>query len=414
MTSIMGDGGADTLTGGAGADLFTGNANGLKGDAIADFSGGDRIVITGVDIASFTFSLTGSALSFSGGSMALGSGVAGRLYAKPLGPSGAVELSLQQSAAYAARVDFNGDGRSDILWRHDNGLLTNWLAGSNGRLTANFANSANSVSGDWQVAGIGDFNGDLRSDILWRHGSGQITDWLGTPNGSFAENFANSANSVSTQWRVVGIGDFNGDTRSDILWRHDNGSITDWLGTANGGFAQNFANSANSISGDWQLVGIGDFNGDTRSDILWRHDSGLLIDWLGTASGGFTANFANSAANVASEWNVAGIGDFNGDGRDDILWRHDNGVLTNWLGDADGGFTVNNDDALTQVGLDWFVAGTGDYNADGRDDILWRNDNGLLTEWLGAADGGFIDNSANASSTAAIAWHVQTTDILLM
>ena len=66
------------------------------------------------------------------------------------------------------------------------------------------------------------------------------------------------------------------------------------------------------------------------------------------------------------------IGDFNGDGpHDDILWRHDNGVLTNWLGDADGGFTVNNDDALTQVGLDWFVAGTGDYNADGRD-ILWR------------------------------------------
>jgi hypothetical protein len=117
---------------------------------------------------------------------------------------------------------------------------------------------------------------------------------------------------------------------------------------------------------------------------------------------------------VSSEWNVAGIGDFNGDGRDDILWRHDNGVLTNWLGDADGGFTVNNDDALTQVGLDWFVAGTGDYNADGRDDILWRNDNGLLTEWLGAADGGFTDNSANASSAAAIAWHVQTTDILLM
>ena len=38
---------------------------------------------------------------------------------------------------------------------------------------------------------------------------------------------------------------------------------------------------------------------------------------------------------------VANSGDFNGDGRDDILLRHDNGTMTNWLGQANGGFFSN-------------------------------------------------------------------------
>jgi hypothetical protein len=34
---------------------------------------------------------------------------------------------------------------------------------------------------------------------------------------------------VSADWHVVGTGDFNGDGLTDILWRNDDGSITDWL-----------------------------------------------------------------------------------------------------------------------------------------------------------------------------------------
>src|ERR687892_8400 len=71
-----------------------------------------------------------------------------------------------------------------------------------------------------------------------------------------------------------------------------------------------------------------DFNGDGFDDILWRHDSGLVTEWLGTANGGFADNGANAFDNVPTEWGVAGTGDFNGDGFDDILWRHDNGSVT--------------------------------------------------------------------------------------
>ena len=41
---------------------------------------------------------------------------------------------------------------------------------------------------------------------------------------------------------------------------------------------------------------------------------------------------------MPTSWHIAGTGDFNGDGRDDILWRNDTGAVTNWLGQANGGF----------------------------------------------------------------------------
>ena len=56
---------------------------------------------------------------------------------------------------------------------------------------------------DWKVAGVGDFNGDAVHDILWRDANGQITEWLGTANGGFTDNSANAATFVPTNWHVV-------------------------------------------------------------------------------------------------------------------------------------------------------------------------------------------------------------------
>ena len=83
------------------------------------------------------------------------------------------------------------------------------------------------------------------------------------------------------------------------------------------------------------------------------------------------------------------------------------GQLSNWLGKADGGFAGNDANAFRQVGLDWQVAGVGDYDGDKRDDILWRNTTtGALSDWLGQANGGFAGNDGNALVTGvSLTWH---------
>ena len=413
---INGDDGNDILTGGAGNDILTGGNGtdtfqdtgaGLNGDHITDLLPGDRIIITDLTLANANFGLSGKTITYNGGSVTIDNLGPGRLIERAAA-GGGVELILRPDA----QNDFNGDGRSDILWRNDNGQLVDWLGNAVGGFAGNGAHSASTEPADWQVAATGDFNGDGRVDILWRSTStGAIADWLGTASGGFAGNGANSTSSIATAWQVAGIGDFNGDGRSDILWRNPTtGQIADWLGTANGGFAGNGAHSANAISIAWAVAGIGDFNGDGFSDILWRNTTtGRIADWLGTPNGGFTGNGANSGSGVSASWRVAGIGDFNGDGHSDILWLNPTtGQVTDWLGTANGGFADNSTHASITVSTDWQVAAIGDYNGDGIDDILWRSTTtGNVTDWLGRADGGFTDNSAHAAALVDMHWHSQ-------
>jgi hypothetical protein len=52
------------------------------------------------------------------------------------------------------------------------------------------------------------------------------------------------------------------------------------------------------------------------------------------------------------------------------------------------------------------VVGIGDYNGDGIDDLLWSN-NGTITQSLGTSTGAFVDNSANVNIHTGTEWHVQ-------
>ena len=161
------------------------------------------------------------------------------------------------------------------------------------------------VPTSWHVAGTGDFNGDGRDDILWRHDNGAVTDWLGQADGGFADNSPMPLANVPTSWHVAGTGDFNGDGRDDILWRNDNRRmVTNWLAQANGGFADNYANAVDRCRPTGTSPSIGDFNGDGRDDVLWRNDNGPIVDWLGQPNGGFAANYANSVVSIPTTWHV--------------------------------------------------------------------------------------------------------------
>ena len=140
------------------------------------------------------------------------------------------------------------------------------------------------------------------------------------------------------------------------MFRNDNGAITNFLGTANGGILNNGDNIYTVVGNDWHIAGTGDFNGDGRDDILWRNDNGAVFTFLSTANGGVINNGDNSYAAMSNVWHVEAIGDYNGDGRDDILWRHDNGTIIDWLGTAPGGFTDNSANLFTSIALAWQVA----------------------------------------------------------
>ena len=64
------------------------------------------------------------------------------------------------------------------------------------------------------------------------------------------------------------------------------------------------------------------------------------------------------------------VGDFNGDGKADILWRNSStGGAVIWKSGL-----ASTQQAVTAVtNLDWHVVAAGDYNGDGIADILWRN-----------------------------------------
>jgi hypothetical protein len=131
-----------------------------------------------------------------------------------------------------------------------------------------------------------------------------VTNWLGQANGSFAGNGANFSTNISSNWHIAGTGDFNGDGISDILWRADDGTVTDWLGQANGSFAGNGANFSTNISSDWHIASIGDFNADATDDILWRNTDGTVTEWLGQADGSFAGNGANVTIPISTDWHI--------------------------------------------------------------------------------------------------------------
>jgi peptidyl-Asp metalloendopeptidase len=296
-------------------------------------------------------------------------------------------VTFRASRTSRPMADFNGDGRSDVLWRNfSTGSNTIWRSG-----TATTQQAATPVASQaWQVAGIGDFDGDGAADIVWRNSvNGGDVVWRGA-----SARAQSVLPAVAVSWSIVGIADFDGDGSDDIVWRNSaNGANVLWR-SANPRMQQALASV---VDQSWRAVAVADFDGDGRGDIFWRNSrTGANVLWSAGNS-----RLQRALTQVADQnWNIAGAGDFDGDGSMDVLWRNRaTGSNALWKSAS----SQQSQALAAVIDTHWSVAAIGDYDGDGRSDIFWRN---------GSSGANAIWRSANstmqqaAATVADLAWHV--------
>jgi hypothetical protein len=156
-------------------------------------------------------------------------------------------------------------------------------------LSGTFTNPPALADVRWQMAGTGDFNGDAQPDILWRHDvSGQNVVWLMNGHTLVSGTFTNPPAFPDTSWKMVGTGYFDVGTQLDILWwNQSSGQLVVWFMNGVDLVGGELTNPAGLADTQWQPVATGDYNGDGREDIVWRHQgAGQNVLWyMGGANG---------------------------------------------------------------------------------------------------------------------------------
>lgn len=242
-----------------------------------------------------------------------------------------------------------------------------------------------------------DFNADGFADILWYNSStGEPQVWhLNGPSRVGRTTVTANGSPVSIgppsysgpPWRIAGSRDFDGDGDTDLLWYNSsNGETKIWymsraaLRTA--GTVVDEAGKPIYIGPPFSIVGT---NYDTKPQIIWYNSqTGEIQLWRmnnNRISNRLVVHLEDGRqAFVGPPFSIVGSGDFNGDARDDLVWHHANtGEIRIWMMN-DGRVTVQRN-VVRQDGSSfgavapWSVVGTNDFNRDGMADILWHHGN---------------------------------------
>jgi len=227
------------------------------------------------------------------------------------GPSGLGQPTLwpdNGGEAYEIQVaDFNSDGNLDLAIGHQfSGLAILFGDGIGG-----FSAPVEYLDGYGPVqVSKADFNSDGKVDLITANaGTGDVSLLMNSGDGTF------TASSPSIPPTDFGIGDFNGDSKTDVVVGNDDGSVRIYFGDGSGGFSAGgiFPTGGSGPNG----IKATDINGDGKVDLVVSNGwsdfvSVLLGDGNGNLGYPFTFPVASGPIGIT-------ITDLNLDGKPDIV-----------------------------------------------------------------------------------------------
>jgi RHS repeat-associated protein len=265
--------------------------------------------------------------------------------------------------------DFNGDGKADIIYWYGNRLAI--LLSNGSGFTGPYWTDSSIVIGEYFQ--LGDFNGDGKTDIArHQHDGDPYTVMLSNGDGTFSSS---SWHAGYVNYSFGKTGDVNGDGKSDIItfayrsgWEFkpvvmlnegdhfdDPQAWSDWTGI--------FDDDNKTVKN------FADFNGDGKTDIIVfkTNTSGATIYIQYSTGAGFTAPVASTQTHTIAS-NGWRLGDFNGDGKMDLLFA-DQGKYYVMISN---GTTLNSPVAWCDfnVSTDFDNYQTADMNGDGKTDLF--------------------------------------------
>ncbi|MEA1015392.1 D-glucuronyl C5-epimerase family protein [Sphingosinicella sp. LY1275] len=258
--------------------------------------------------------------------------------------------------------DFDGDLRTDIF-RYAPGVSGAEMFLSTGAAfdrAGSWTGAGNGVDNRWYV---GDFNGDGRDDIFRYMPGASGADMFLSTGAAFAHSgsWTGAGYGVDNRWFV---GDFNGDGRDDMFRYLPGRSGVDMFFSTGTSFEHigSWTGAGYGADATWHL---GDFNGDGSTDLLRVLASGADV-FLATGTGlQHVGIWTPSGTGPDGQWSV---GDFNGDGLDDILRSYEGRSSTNMFLSTGSAFVLDDGwSTAAPAPLGWLI---GDFNGDATADLL--------------------------------------------